>query len=319
MVMAMEFSDLNLFATVARHGNITKAAQRLNTVQSNVTTRLRLLEEELGVPLFQRHHQGVTLTRAGHDLLPFAQQAEALLQKAKDTVSHNGKPHGVLRLGSMETTAAARLPALLKAYAPCHRNVDIAIETGTTRNLIQAVLEYRLDGAFVAGPVEHDDLDASPSFVEELVLVSAPQHRSLEAALREGGIHKLFVFRVGCSYRQRLERFLGARGITLINQLEFGTLEGILGCVSAGLGVTMLPLSVVEPYARREEVAVHRISPEDARSETVFITRRDTLRSLALEEFLRTLSGTVRMTTQKKRMNGSIRRERKDIRAQGSS
>jgi LysR family transcriptional regulator, cell division regulator len=318
-VMAMEFSDLNLFATVARHGNITKAAQRLNTVQSNVTTRLRLLEEELGVPLFQRHHQGVTLTRAGHDLLPFAQQAEALLQKARDTVSHNGQPHGALRLGSMETTAAARLPALLKAYAPSHRNVDIAVETGTTRNLIQAVLEYRLDGAFVAGPVEHDDLDAIPSFVEELVLVSTSRHRSLETALREGGIHKLFVFRVGCSYRQRLERFLGARGITLINQLEFGTLEGILGCVSAGLGVTMLPLSVVDPYARRKEVAVHRISPEDARSETVFITRRDTLRSLALEEFLRTLSGTVRMTTQKKRMNGSIRRERKDVRAQGPS
>lgn len=314
--MAMEFSDLNLFATIARHGNITKAAQRLNTVQSNVTTRLRLLEQELGVPLFQRHHQGVTLTRAGHDLLPFAHQAEALIQKAKDTVSNNGKPHGTLRLGSMETTAAARLPLLLKAYGPVHRNVDIAVETGTTRNLIQAVLEYRVDGAFVAGPVEHDDLQATLSFVEELVLVSALRYRSLESALREGTIHKLFVFRVGCSYRQRLERFLGARGITLINQLEFGTIEGILGCVSAGLGVTMLPLSVVEPYARRKEVAVHRISPEDARSETVFITRRDTLRSLALEEFLRTLADTVGMTTQKNGTNGS-RQAKRANRAQG--
>src|SRR5260221_1012068 len=101
MVMAMDFADLNLFATIDRHGNITKAAQRLNTVQSNVTTRLRLLEEELGVPLFQRHHQGVTLTRAGHDLLPFAHQAEALLQKARDTVSSNGHPHGILGIGSM--------------------------------------------------------------------------------------------------------------------------------------------------------------------------------------------------------------------------
>jgi LysR family transcriptional regulator, cell division regulator len=301
----MELSDLNLFATIARHGNITKAAQRLNTVQSNVTTRLRMLERELGVSLFQRHHQGVTLTRAGHDLLPFAQQAEALVQKAKDTVANNGKPHGVLRLGSMETAAAARLPALLKAYAPTHRNVDIAVETGTTRNLIQAVLEYRLDGAFVAGPIEHDDLQAIPSFVEELVLVSAPQHRSLERALKEGSIHKLFVFRVGCSYRQRLERFLGARGITLINQLEFGTLEGIIGCVGAGLGITMLPLSVVEPYVRRKEVAIHRIPPEDARSETVFITRRDTLRSLALEEFLRTLNDAVQIASRSRRVNGS--------------
>ena len=306
-MMAMEVSDLNLFATIAALGNITKAARQLNTVQSNVTTRLRLLEQELGVPLFQRHHQGVTLTRAGHDLLPFAQQVATLIQKAKDTVS-NGKPHGVLRVGSMETTAAARMPALLKAYAPSHRSVDIAVETGTTRNLIQAVLEYRLDGAFVAGPVEHDDLQTTLSFVEELVLVSAPQYRSLETALKEGRIHKLFVFRVGCSYRQRLERFLGARGITLINQLEFGTLDGIIGCVGAGLGISMLPLSVVEPYVRRKEVAVHRISAEDARSETIFITRRNTLRSLALEEFVRTLNNTIQGTAQKN--NGSRRAEK---------
>jgi DNA-binding transcriptional LysR family regulator len=305
----MEFSDLNLFAAVASHGNITKAAQSLNTVQSNVTTRLRLLEEELGVRLFQRHHQGVTLTRAGHDLLPFAHQAEVLLQKAREAVSVDRKPHGALRLGSMETTAAGRLPALLKAYALNHRNVDIVVETGTTRNLIQSVLEYRLDGAFVAGPVEHDDLNAVPSFIEELVLVSAPQERSLEAALKEGRIQKLFVFRVGCSYRQRLERFLNARGITLVNQLEFGTLDGILGCVSAGLGITMLPLSVVEPYARRKEVWIHRLPPADAYSETVFITRRNSVRSLALEAFERTLSATVEAAASQKndRINGSLR------------
>jgi LysR family transcriptional regulator, cell division regulator len=309
MVIAMEFSDLNLFATVARHGNITKAAHRLNTVQSNVTTRLRSLEEELGVRLFQRHHQGVTLTRAGQDLLPFAHQAEVLLQKAKDAVSVDRKPHGILRLGSMETTAAGRLPALLKAYALSHRNVDIAVETSTTRNLIQSVLEYRLDGAFVAGPIEHDELNAVLSFVEELVLVSARQDRSLECALKERKFQKLFVFRVGCSYRQRLERFLGARGITLMNQLEFGTLDGILGCVSAGLGITMLPLSVVEPYARRKEVRVHRLPPSDAYSETVFITRRDTVRSLALEEFEKTLSATVGAETSRKscRINGAER------------
>src|SRR5260221_3980542 len=100
--------------------------------------RMPYMLKELGVRLFQRHHQGVTLTRAGHDLLPFAHQAEALLQKARDTVSNNGQPHGILRLGSMETAAAARLPSVLKAYAPSHRNVDIAVETGTTRNLLQA-------------------------------------------------------------------------------------------------------------------------------------------------------------------------------------
>jgi len=285
----MNVADLNFFAAVARYGSITKAARRLNTVQSNVTTRLRLLEEELGVSLFQRHHQGVTLTRSGRDLLPYAHQLDVLLQKARDAVSANQATRGALRLGSMETTAAARLPALLRKYVPAHRNVDVAIETGTTRTLTQAVLEYRLDGAFVAGPVEVDELEPTRAFMEELVLVSSPEYKSVPSALAEGKIPKVFVFRVGCSYRQKLERFLAGRGLTLVNQLEMGTLEGIIGCVSAGLGITMMPFSVVESYVKRQEVAVHRLSPADALIETVFITRRDLVRSPALEEFMATL------------------------------
>jgi len=285
----MNVADLNVFAAVARHGSITKAARRLNTVQSNVTTRLRLLEQELGVSLFQRHHQGVTLTRSGRDLLPYAHQLDVLLLKARDAVSANQATRGALRLGSMETTAAARLPALLRKYVPAHRNVDVAIETGTTRSLTQAVLEYRLDGAFVAGPVEVDELEPTRAFMEELVLVSSPEYKSIPSALAEGKIPKVFVFRVGCSYRQKLERFLAGRGLTLVNQLEMGTLEGIIGCVSAGLGITMMPFSVVESYVKRQEVAVHRLSPADARIETVFITRRDLVRSPALEEFMATL------------------------------
>jgi LysR family transcriptional regulator, cell division regulator len=284
--LIVNLSDLNLFAAVARYGSITKAATSLNTVQSNVTTRLRLLEEELGVSLFQRHHHGVTLTRSGQDLLPYAHQMDGLLQKAKAAVVADGVIRGVLRIGSLETTAAARLPRLLRKYVPAHRNVDLAIETGTTRVLTQAVLEYRLDGAFVAAPIEVNELDETLSFVEELVLVSSPEHKSVPAALEEGKIPKMLVFRVGCSYRQKLERFLNGRGVSLVNQLEMGTLEGILGCVSAGLGITMLPLSVVEPYAKRGEVAIHRLSASEARVETVFITRRDSVRSPALEEFL---------------------------------
>jgi LysR family transcriptional regulator, cell division regulator len=294
----MNVADLNLFAAVARYDSITKAARRLNTVQSNVTTRLRLLEEELGVTLFQRHHHGVTLTRPGRELLPYAHQLDVLLQKAREAVSGNLATRGSLRLGSMETTAAARLPALLRAYVPAHRHVDVAIETGTTRTLTQAVLEYRLDGAFVAGPVEVDELEQTVAFVEELVLVSSPEHKSVTAALQEGRIPKVFVFRVGCSYRQKLERFLAARGLTLVNQLEMGTLEGIIGCVSAGLGITMMPFSVVQAYAKRREVAVHRLAPPDARVETVFITRRDLVRSPALEELLRILGEQVGISDQ---------------------
>src|SRR5580658_9454871 len=112
----MNNHDLNIFATAARLGSITKAAKSLSTVQSNVTTRIRLLEDELGVQLFYRNHSGINLTRKGHELLPYAQQMVALVHKAKETVSNSKEVQGTLRIGSSQTTAAARLPELLKDY-----------------------------------------------------------------------------------------------------------------------------------------------------------------------------------------------------------
>ncbi|MBV8967626.1 MAG: LysR family transcriptional regulator [Verrucomicrobia bacterium] len=287
----MDSADLATFLAVVRAGNITKAAQHLGTVQSNVTTRIRSLESGLGVRLFHRHRHGVTLTDAGNGLLPYAQQIETLLERAIAAISPGRTSQSVLRLGSLETTSAARLPALLKAFAPTQRQIEVSVQTGTTRELVQAVLEYRLDGAFVAGTFDLDEIEEISAFREELVLVSAPQYQSLEAAIREGHIPNLFVFRVGCSYRQRLEDFFTSHGVSLLNQMELGTLEGIIGCVSAGLGVTLLPRSVVVAYARRGEVKLHNLPPGMARIETVFAMRRGAVHSSALEQFIDELKG----------------------------
>ncbi len=281
----VEVSDLKIFAAIARSGSLTRAARELHTVQSNVTTRLRLLEEDLGTPLFERHHYGVTLTRAGQNLLPFARQLDALLQSARSSVAPDHRRVQELRIGTLETVAAARLPALLKVFAPAHPHVDLALETGTTRELVDGVLQHRLDGAFVAGPVELDDLELLPAFREELVLVSAPRHRSIAASLGRGRIVKLFVFRVGCSYRQRLEAYLAEQEIGLVHQHELGSLDAILGCVAAGLGIAMLPRSAVAPFVERKQVTAHRLPPKDAAVEIFFATRREVAPHPALRAF----------------------------------
>src|SRR4051794_18942624 len=106
---AMESSDLRIFEAVARAGGITRAADELNTVQSNVTARIRLLERELGTPLFYRHSRGVTLTPAGRELLPYASKIGVLLAEARRALD-DAAPQGALLIGSLETTAGLRLP-----------------------------------------------------------------------------------------------------------------------------------------------------------------------------------------------------------------
>jgi DNA-binding transcriptional LysR family regulator len=286
----MNNHDLNIFATAARLGSITKAAKSLATVQSNVTTRIRLLEDELGVRLFYRNHSGINLTRKGQELLPYAQQMVALLQKAKETVSNSKEVQGTLRIGSLQTTAAARLPELLRSYVVKYNKVDIAVETGTAEEMTARVLDYRVDGAFVTGPVDSQKLNSVPAFVEEVVIVTPVAYRTVEEYLANGPVTKVMVFKVGCFYRRMLEGYLSKEGFDQLNEMEIGTIEGIIGCVSAGLGITMLPRSVVERTSRRNKVRIHKLPKNAGRVETFFITPKAQVASSAMERLLEVIA-----------------------------
>ena len=154
----MELSDLLTFSTVARLGGITRAADELNTVQSNVTQRVKALEAEIGTALFERHSRGMTLTGAGRRLLPYAQRMAALSREAVLAARDDGEPKGPLSIGSMETTAAVRLPSLLAEFHRRFPAVRLTLRTSTTADLVAGVLDGTFDGAFVAGPIDHAEL-----------------------------------------------------------------------------------------------------------------------------------------------------------------
>src|SRR3954469_20458519 len=272
----MELSDLLTFSTVARLGGITRAAEELNTVQSNVTQRVKALEAEIGTPLFERHSRGMTLTGAGKRLLPYAQRMAALSREAVLAARDDGEPKGPLSIGSMETTAAVRLPGLLSAFPRRYPAVRLTLRTAPTADLVTAVLDGTLDGAFVAGPIEHAELAATTAFREELVLVSARRWSSL-AALRAGTPESgptALVFRTGCTYRQRLEQVFSEFGWPSAARFELGTLDGMIGCVAADMGVTLLPRAVVERSDQSGNIRIHPLSAAQSRVETLFIQRR---------------------------------------------
>src|SRR4029079_13891013 len=292
----MELSDLVTFSTVARLGGITRAADELHTVQSNVTQRVKALEAEIGMALFERHSRGMTLTGAGRRLLPYAQRMAALSREAMLAARDDGEPKGPLSIGSMETTAAVRLPSLLAEFHKRFPAVRLSLRTSTTDDLVAtvlggapggrvaAVLDGTLDGAFVAGPIDHAELSPTVAFREELVLVSAKRWTSL-ATLRAGTPESgptALVFRTGCTYRQRLEQVFSEFGWPSAARFELGTLDGMIGCVAADMGVTLLPRAVV---GKNETVSVHKLSAAQSRVETLFIQRRGAHQYSALQGF----------------------------------
>jgi DNA-binding transcriptional LysR family regulator len=284
----MDFSDLSTFAAVVRCGGITRASSELGTVQSNVTSRIQALEAEVGVPLFERHSRGMTLTAAGRRLLPYVERLTALSREAVMATRDDGVPKGPLTIGSMETTAAVRLPPLLAQFHRACPSVQLTLRTGPTAALVDAVLEGSLDGAFVCGPIDHPDLAVASVYREELVLVTAARWSNL-AALRKGTSAAgptALVFRTGCSYRQRLEQLLAEFGWPSAARLEFGTLDGIIGCVAADMGVTMLPRAVVEKAVANGRVRTHKVASPQGKVETLFIRRRAVHEDSAMKGFM---------------------------------
>ncbi|MFH1340875.1 MAG: LysR substrate-binding domain-containing protein [Pseudomonadota bacterium] len=284
----MELSDLMTFSTVARLRGVTRAANELNTVQSNITQRVKALEAEIGTPLFERHSRGMTLTGAGRRLLPYALRLAALSREAVLAAREDGEPKGPLSIGSMETTAAVRLPSLLAEFHRRFPAVQLSLRTAPTADLVAAVLDGSLDGAFVAGPIEHAELTDVTAFREELVLVTARRWTSL-AALRAGTPESgptALVFRTGCTYRQRLEQLLTEFGWPSAARFELGTLDGMIGCVAAGMGVTLLPRAVVERNDQSGNIRIHPLSPSQSQVDTLFIQRRGAAQYSALQGFV---------------------------------
>jgi DNA-binding transcriptional LysR family regulator len=185
----------------------------------------------------------------------------------------------------METTAAVRLPKLLSKFHREYPAVDLTLKTGPTEQNIQGVLQYELEGAFVAGPIEHPELAYKTLTEEELVLVTDLSHKSL-SSLKEIQNRTILVFRSGCSYRAKFEEWLHYEGIIPEKMMEMGTLDGIIGCVSAGLGLSLLPRSVVAKHVKEGLLIEHSIPEKFGKSKTLFIYRKDQYLSVPLKIFI---------------------------------
>jgi DNA-binding transcriptional LysR family regulator len=278
----MDLGALKIFIAVAEAGSISQAARRLDYVQSNVTARIQHLEDELGTLLFYRKKRGMALTPAGRTLLPYATRLLHLATEARRAVQDSECGQGSLTIGAMETTAAVRLPSILAQYHQTFPDVELALQTGPSEDLIARVLDYRLDGAFVGGAVMHPDIEQEPVFDEELVFVTAQNVAALDALPQR----TMLVFRQGCTYRLRLEQLLRETGIAPLKIMEFGTVEAILGCVAAGMGVTLFPRSLLAHSPYRDMLRLHPAPARLAHVSTMFIRRRDTLYTRALEAFV---------------------------------
>ncbi|TFZ52068.1 LysR family transcriptional regulator [Serratia proteamaculans] len=269
----MDLTQLRMFCSVAETGSVARAAEQLHRVPSNLTTRLRQLEQELGTDLFIREKQRLRLSPMGHNFLCYANRILALSEEAM-SITHAGEPAGNFAIGSMESTAATRLPTLLAAYHQRFSQVSLSLTTGTSGEITERVRAGTLAAALVDGPVQYDELNGCIAFPEHMVVISCLDHLPIHSAKDAKG-ETLFAFRASCSYRLRLESWFKREGVLPGQVMEIQSYHAMLACVASGAGLAMIPHSVLSLLPGHERVKVHTLPDDIAQTATWLLWRRD--------------------------------------------
>ncbi|KOC90795.1 putrescine utilization regulator PtrR [Winslowiella iniecta] len=250
----MNLSQLEMFTAVAETGSISAAAKQVHRVPSNVTTRIRQLETDLGVELFIRESHRLRLSPAGHSLLQYSKQILSLVSEARQAVTGEA-PQGTFTLGALESTAAVRIPGLLAEYNRNYPRILLDLSTGPSGTMLDGVLEGKLSAAFIDGPVTHPAIDGMPVFDEEMVIIGPAKQKPFTRAREVSGVN-IYAFRANCSYRRHFENWFHADQATPGKIYEMESYHGMLACVIAGAGLAMLPRSMLNSMPGNEQVVV---------------------------------------------------------------
>jgi DNA-binding transcriptional LysR family regulator len=254
---SIDLDSLEIFRTVVQEGGVIRAASKLNRVQSNVTTRIKQLEQRLGRTLFRKQGRGLVLSPEGELLLSYAQRLFRLADEAESELK-SGHAIGVFRIGSLESTAGSRLAPLLSRFHRQHPGVVVELVTGTTGALLQRVANFEIEAAFVSEPFTPGALASRKVFDEELVLITGKDVAEVRRASDLAGM-TLIAFANGCSYRKRVEEWLGASAMMPARTLEFASYQAMIACVAAGTGFAIVPRSLLATVKSAQDVRQHEL------------------------------------------------------------
>jgi DNA-binding transcriptional LysR family regulator len=298
----VELRQVETFRAVAEELSFSRAAAKLGYVQSSVSAQVAALEQELGVPLFDRLGRRIALTEAGAVMLTYSRRLLALAGETRETVADagvgSGELTGSLRVSAPETLLTYRLPRLLALFHERHPRVRLSVRPSAVGRLAgsmrRAVEEGRVDVAFVLdGPVEAPGLSVEPLLEEEVTVIAPAAHAlasSSSVSPRDLSGETVLLPEApesGCAYRGQFERQLGAAGVVPSERMEFQSIEAVKQCVAAGMGVSVLPSVAVDAELGDGKLAALRWE-EPFEVLTQMVWHGERWKSPALRAFLET-------------------------------
>ncbi|MDY3204973.1 MAG: LysR substrate-binding domain-containing protein [Arcobacter sp.] len=263
----MDMNLLKVFVSVANKKSISLASNELKCAQSNVTSRIKQLEKILGLELFYRVPKGVILTPSGEKFYP---QALEILHKMENAISSLNQDEQMthLKVGSTECNAVVRIsPFLLKLHKDFPK-MQLELFTGTTKDIMQLILDYKVDIAFISGEPKNDSLMVLKKYEEEIAILEPNEENVPNVTL---------TFKTGCVYDEFLRDYYKQKEVYVEKSLTFGSLETILSCIKVGMGKSLLPTSIVKKMGYDKDIKITVLPKKEANIPTCLVCRKDSI------------------------------------------
>lgn len=283
---------LQVFHAVARLLSFTKAAEVLHMTQPAVTFQIRQLEEQFDTRLFDRAHNRVSLTEAGHMAFEYAEIIFEKYSELENAIREiTGNISGSLTLGSSTTISEYMLPSLLGEFNTKNPEVSLRLRVSNTEGIVSMVENNVIDLGVVEGPVTNKNLLVEVCRKDDLVVVVPPDHElaSLDSVSVDKMLEHPFICREeGSGTREVIVEHLKAQGVSkhaLKSCLELGSPEAIKGAIEAGMGVSVLSRVSLNKEIKLGILKAIPLNPPLSR-EFSFVRQKQKFRVKTMEELL---------------------------------
>ena len=293
----LTFRQLETFATVARLGSFSRAAEALHLTQPAVSIQVRQITESVGLPLFEQSGREIRLTAAGQELLRTARELDDSWNRFESAVDAlKGLKKGRLRV-ALVTTAKYFLPRMLGAFCQRYPDIEIELEVANRARIIERLRANEDDLYIMSFPPEELDVVATP-FLDNPLVVVAPAAYPLPAgplSLADLVPHPFLLRETGSGTRKAVDRHLAANGLTLKVKLALGSNEAIRDLVASGMGLAILSRHVLGEHPEQEGLRILEVAGFPLQQPWSVVHLRQKILSLPAHAFMNELLPAVRM------------------------
>jgi len=290
MVASMDVRGLEVFLSVAKHLNFTRAGEEVHLSQPSVSVRIRQLERDLGSKLFEQLGKRIALTEAGQLLLPYAIRVMAAMDDALHAIDElKGLERGSLRIGASTTPGMYLIPRTIAQFKQQYPKIDVHLAVKDTRQIEEGVIRNKFDFGFVGGHLAGDEVDVLPWIIDHLVLVVPSNHvLARKKLVKIADLRKeSFILREpGSATRAAVVNHLQKSDLKVETVMEMENPESVKKAVQSGLGIAFISKFAVETELKAKTLVALRVKGLDINRELKVVYRKDKHLGRAAQTFI---------------------------------